>query len=145
MKTKYGCNLVQATCVEYQTELPTFSEIGECPSLDDTTKELYDLIGEIKTENDLSALGNLCLEYTTIGGKNIVKNVLLKFEQKICELEDEIDTLKTTATLDKSLVGSGLDFKCLTTECSDEISTYKELFQSMITKICALETQIEAL
>lgn len=79
-KIKHTCtgNLQYSTCVQYELELPEFSELGDCVSIEDTTNELYNLVGEIRTETDLSELGNECLDYVLEEGKIIVKNVLLK-------------------------------------------------------------------
>lgn len=136
-KIKQTCgDSIYATCVDYDTPLPEFSEIADCADLDATTTELYSLIGELKDQSDLSELIEQCLDYVLVGGKLFVKNALLKQGEEICALKEEIEILKTTAICDKSLVGSGLDLDCLTDACSNEITTYGELFQALITKAC---------
>jgi len=136
-KIKYTCGEVsQATCVAYETTLPEFSEITDCADLDATTTELYTLVGELRDQTDLTELIEQCLDYVLIGGKLFVKNALLKQGEEICALKEEIQTLKTTAIFDTPLTGSGLDLLCLTDACSNEITTYGELFQALITKSC---------
>ena len=63
-KVKHTCtgSIQYALCTSYETELPEFSEL-ECPSIEETTEELYNLVGEIKEQTDLSELGEKCLEY----------------------------------------------------------------------------------
>lgn len=124
-----------ATCVEIETELPEFSEITGCPDVEQTTSELYELVGEIKNETDLTALGNLCLEYTLTGGKIIVKNVLAKFEQIICEQQEQILDLQNTAICTTSIVGCNFDFGTLTTNCGNIPATFGEAFQLVLDKL----------
>ena len=51
-KIKHTCgSIVFADCTSYQTDLPEFSEL-ECPSIEETTEELYNLVGEIKEQTD---------------------------------------------------------------------------------------------
>ena len=137
-KIKYGCEAAFATCLITETTPNSQSSLvsEQCIDQEQFNDDVYQQLEDIWTENDLEALGELCLSYTEIGGKKVVKNVLLKFEEKICELQEEVETLKTTAIFDKSLVGSGLDLDCLTNSCSNEITTYGELFQALITKSC---------
>jgi hypothetical protein len=136
-KIKHTCtgNLQYSTCVQYELELPEFSELGDCVSIEDTTNELYNLVGEIKTETDLSALGELCLEYTTVGGKNIVKNVLLKFEEKICELSEKVNLLENRPLCEMPL-GDCVDTKCLVDACNENISTVGQLLQALVDLNC---------
>ena len=97
-KVKHTCtgSIQYALCTSYQTELPEFSEL-ECPSIEETTEELYNLVGEIKEQTDLSELGERCLEYLLDeNDKIVVKNVLLKFEEEICNLKEKVNLLETT-------------------------------------------------
>ena len=57
-KVKHTCtgSIQYALCTSYETELPEFSEL-ECPSIEETTEELYNLVGEIKEETDFTNLG----------------------------------------------------------------------------------------
>ena len=137
-KIKYGCDTSYATCII--TELTPNSQSSlidsECISQQDFNEDVYEQLENIQTQSDLSELGNLCLTYTKVEGKIFVKNALLKMESEICLLKQEVETLKTTSIFDKSLIGSGLDLDCLTDACNTTITTYGELFQALITKIC---------
>lgn len=92
VKTKNTCPDRQyASCTFYETDLPEFSKIeDDCVTLEETTEDLYTLVGEIKDRIDLSELGNECITYIEVEGKIFVKNALLAHEQKICELEELI-------------------------------------------------------
>lgn len=138
-KIKYGCDTTYATCVVTEVIPNSQSSLveEECISQQDFNDDVYEQLENIQTQSDLSELGNLCLDYVEIGGKVFVKNALLKLEEEICSLKEEVKILKTTAIFDKSLVGSGLDLYCLTDLCNSTITTYGELFQALITKSCA--------
>lgn len=136
-KVKNTCGTrIQAECVDYEEIVNSQSSLNstECVNLSETTKDIYEQLEEI---NDLSELSNSCLEYVeNEEGKIVVKNVLLKFEEEICSMKQQIETLQNTAFVDISLVDSGLDFECLTDSCSENINTVKELLQALISKAC---------
>jgi hypothetical protein len=141
-KIKNSCtgNKTYAACTIFEGDVNEDSALFEdsCdPSLEETTQDLYDQIGAIKNNQDLSDLGNACLEYVEDeDGKIIVKNVLIKLEEEICTLKTEIETLKNTAFCDLKITDCGLDLECLTGACDNDVVTVKDLFQSIITKIC---------
>ena len=137
-KIKYGCDTSYATCIIVEsTPNPQSSLLDvECISQQDFNEDVYEQLENIQTQSDLSELGEQCLDYVLVSGKLFVKNTLIKMESEICLLKEEVETLKTTTIFDKSLVGSGLDLDCLTDACSNEITTYGELLQALITKSC---------
>ena len=133
-KVKHTCtgSIQYALCTQYETDLPEFSEL-ECPSIEETTEELYNLVGEIKEETDLSELGEKCLEYLLDeNDKIVVKNVLLKFEEEICELEEKINLLETTDICNKSIVSCSLDFGDLVDTCGNQPTTLAETLQLIL-------------
>lgn len=135
-KIRHTCGTKNfASCIDYQTELPEFSEL-ECPSIEETTEELYDLVGEIKEETDLSELGEKCLEYLLDeNDKIVVKNVLLKFEEKICELSEKVNLLENRPLCEMPL-GDCVDTKCLVDSCENPITTWGQLVQILIDREC---------
>lgn len=138
-KIKYGCgDITYATCLKTEVVPNSQSSLidSECISQQDFNEDVYEQLENIQTQSDLSELGELCLTYTTVEGKLFVKNALLKLEEEICSLKENVETLKTTSIFDKFLTNSGLDLSCLTTSCSETITTYGELFQALIAKVC---------
>ena len=130
-KIKHTCSSTNyATCIHTEGEVNTDSELFEveCTNLQENLDDIYNQLDNL----DLSALGDLCLSYTTVGGKNIVKNVLLKFEEKICELEEKITELKTVNICNQNIVPCNLDFGTLTTECGDQPTTLAEAIQLIL-------------
>ena len=131
-----GGSIVFAGCTSYEGILPEFSEL-ECPSIEETTEELYNLVGEIKEETDLKDLGERCLEYVeTEEGKIIVKNVLLKHEDEICLLKSRVKQLEDRQLCDFPISSCGIDLKCLSLPCDTSITNLGQLLDAMITKIC---------
>ena len=133
-----NCNKISHTCgertylicSEYEGTVNTDSSLIEesCLNGQEVVQDIYNQLGNL----DLSALGDLCLSYTTVGGKNIVKNVLLKFEEKICELEEKITELETVNICKQNIVPCNLDFGTLTTECGDQPTTLAEAIQLIL-------------
>ena len=133
-----NCNKISHTCGErtylicsvYEGSVNSDSSLVEesCLNGQEVVQDIYNQLGNL----DLSALGDLCLSYTTVGGKNIVKNVLLKFEEKICELEEKITELETVNICNQNIVPCNLDFGTLTTECGDQPTTLAETLQLIL-------------
>ena len=134
-KIKNTCgNTTYATCVKYETTLPEFSKIISCPTIEETTEELYRELEEYKDENDLSLLGERCLTYTKKNNRNIVKNILLEYEKQICTLKQEIEDFKTKGLCDMSIVDCGLPLDNIVTDSAAKPATLGELLKILINK-----------
>lgn len=134
-KIKHTCgSIVFADCTSYEGTVNADSEFNEnnCLSIEQTTQDIYNQLDNL----DLSALGESCLTYVTIEGKNIVKNVLLKHEEKICELQARVLELENRQFCDLPVTDCDLDFSCLELPCEAQILTAKDLFQALINKVC---------
>ena len=130
-KTKHTCSSVNySTCIQYESSVNTDSQYDEndCLSIEETTLDIYNQLENL----DLSALGELCLEYTQASGKNIVKNVLLKFEEKICELENRVEELETVDICNQSITSCNLDFGDLVDACGNKPTTLAETLQLIL-------------
>lgn len=134
-KINYSCGeKLYATCVYYELDLPEFSEIeGECTTIEETTEDQYKLLEDIFDQIDLSDLGETCLDYIQgEDNKNIVKNVLKKFEEEICSLKDRVEVLESTDICDKSIEECGLDLGTLVDECDNPLTTLKDVLQVLL-------------
>lgn len=128
-KVKHTCaSKNYATCISYETPLPTFSEIGDCADLDQTTEELYNLVGE----SQLSGLGEKCLEYVEENGKIIVRNVLLKYEEEICALKEKVQELENTDICNKNITSCNFNFGTLVDICGNQPTTMGEVIQLLL-------------
>lgn len=128
---KHTCSSTNyATCINFEGSVNTDSELVNetCLDLEQTTQDIYNQLDNL----DLSDLGELCLSYTTVEGKNIVKNVLLKFEEKICELSEKVNLLETTDICNKSIVPCSLDFGDLVDTCGNQPTTLSETLQLIL-------------
>lgn len=121
-----------ATCIYYELEVPTISSLvnEECITLEDTTGDIYNILKNISSEIDLSILGDKCLEYLQEEGKTNVKNVLLAYEDKICELQNRILFLEEEAICDKDITHCGLTLP--TTACDLPITKLGELLEYLL-------------
>jgi hypothetical protein len=86
-----------ATCVEYQTELPSFSKLptDECISVDESLTDLYTLIGDIKAEIDVTNIVSDCITLTT---PKSPKSLISQMYTKMCAMEDVITAQGITIT-----------------------------------------------
>ena len=55
-KIKKRCVVTPSSCVQYELELPEFSELTDCVTIEETTEELYKFVGEIKNLLDFTDL-----------------------------------------------------------------------------------------
>jgi hypothetical protein len=124
-----------ATCVYYELEVPTISSLvdQDCVTLEETTKDIYDILIKVKSDADLSSLGQKCLTYVLDAeNKKTVKNVLLKYEQEICDLKDRVEVLETTAICDMDITNCGLNLP--DTACDLPITKLGELLEYLLTQ-----------
>ena len=133
-----NCNKISHTCgertylicSEYEGSVNSDSSLIEesCLNGQEVVQDIYNQLENL----DLSALGELCLEYTQASGKNIVKNVLLKFEEKICELENRVEELETVDICNQSITSCNLDFGDLVDACGNKPTTLAETLQLIL-------------
>ena len=137
-----NCNKIKQTCdggkpaecIDYEGTVNEQSSLvnDSCRTIEETTQDIYNQIDTMSTEG----LGELCLTYTMEGGKLLVKNVLKKYEEKICDLQTQLTNVHNTSFWNTPIQGSGLNLECLVTACNTNVTTVKELFQALITKSC---------
>ena len=90
-KIKQRCTKAEADCVNYNRELPSFSELTDCISIAETTEEQYNLIGEIKDEIDLTTLDYDCGALPT---DKSVKSLIQFLLDKDCAQQELIETMQ---------------------------------------------------
>lgn len=101
---KNTCGTKQyATCVYYEKEVPAFSSITDsCITLEDTTLDIYNILGDIKDELNLSGLVGSCLTYPT---QPSLLQVLTVHQTEICELKELLATQnQTIATMQQQII-----------------------------------------
>ncbi len=141
-KIKNTCvgSRANAVCVDYDGTVNEDSSLKDesCLDLEATTQDIYDQLGKIKTEIDLSDLGKKCLEYVEDeDGKLIVKNVLLKLEEEICNLKKAAEDNAKTKLCDLKIADCGIDLSCLELDpCNNDIITLADWMQAVTNKIC---------
>ena len=137
-----NCNKISHTCgertylicSEYEGTVNTDSSLIEesCLNGQEVVQDIYNQLENL----DLSALGELCLSYVQENNKNIVKNVLLKFEEEICNLKEELELVKNRQICDIPITECLPNLDCLTDACDNNITTLGEWMLAVQTKIC---------
>lgn len=139
-RKKVSCGIKQyATCVYYEGCIPDFSELTneDCVTLEDTTEDIYNHIEIIYENIDLSELGNDCIDYEEEEpGKIKVKEALKKFEELICDIQEQLPE-ETTFCPD-------LDYGSLVDACnvSPTIDTQCKFNQFLLDQLIEIRTLI---
>lgn len=135
-KIKHTCGSGRnfAVCIETEGEVNADSTlVGEtCTNLQENLDDIYNQLENL----DLSALGELCLTYVQEDNKNIVKNVLLKFEEEICTLKEKVESLENRQLCDIPIGECLESFDCLVTPCDTTIITLADWMLAVQTKLC---------
>lgn len=134
-KIEQTCGTKQyASCTEFEGTPNQVSPLSDdCSlSIEETTQDIYTQLEEI----NLSELGETCLEYILDSeDKIIVKNVLLKFEEQICLLKEQVESLQTTDICQKNITSCNFDFGELVPQCEGSVTTLAETLQLILDTI----------
>ena len=134
-----SCNKIKATCTgvrtyavctQYEGTVNSDSSLDDttCLNLEETTQDVYNQLEGISTEG----LGELCLTYTLEEGKILVKNVLKKLEQEICDLKTKVEQLETINICNQNIIPCNLDFGNLLNACGNQPATLAETLQVIL-------------
>lgn len=85
---------VYAECTEVQTQPPSFSSLYEddCISAENVIEDVYELIGGIKEEIDVTGLINGCITFTN---PKTSSSVIAQMYAKLCALEALVESQTT--------------------------------------------------
>lgn len=136
-KLKYNCGTKHnARCVFYDGNIPAFSDLKDCITLEETTEEIYEHVQEIEDSIDLSELGKKCIDYSEFQKEKDlkVKEAFLAIESEICLLKEQDD--------DCCIDIEKLDLKCLVDPCDNPINNQTQLMQIIIDQICELKNMM---
>lgn len=135
---KYNCgNQKQnARCTFYEGDLPEFSELEECVTLEETTEEIYETVQIIKDSIDLSELGTDCIDFSEYKTEKDLKvsEAFMAVENAFCDLKEKKES-------GYKFDISKIDLKCLVDPCNNVIDTQEKLIQLMIDTLCELKNQ----
>lgn len=137
----------EARCTFYNTSVPTWSSLvnEDCVTLEETTAETYVELNSFRERFDLDNIVADCITFTYADSDNKkMSEVVHAIQDSICALETSITNSGTTAICDVSIATCGLDTDCLDDACGTGLSTVKDVIQALITKVCELETRINA-
>lgn len=125
---------MHASCVNTEVTPNSQSVIVDesCLNAEQVLQDIYTQIDDLLKNIDLSGLGEDCLEYTLVDGKLLVKNAILKIEERFCELQERIVALESRQLCDFPLSGCGLEIGDLVDSCGDQPQTLSDLLQILI-------------
>ena len=132
---------VYATCVYYEGYLPEYSDLDkDCVVLEETTEELYKNQEFILKSIDTSKIQEDCIDYPrTDDNKILVVDILQKLQDEICSIKENPDTPLSNIDL------SNIDMKCLEDEPCYNADSLNNVLQTMIDKICELNSRLKEL
>jgi hypothetical protein len=133
-KIKHTCgDSIKLECADYEgtTNIMSVLKDESCISGEDAVQDIYNQLEEI----NVADISN-CLTYTQTSGKVPIKTAVKKHGQEICEIKQQLENIKSEAFLDLDISNSSIDFKCLETDCGDEIQTLRDWIIAVTNKIC---------
>lgn len=130
-----------AKCTDYEGELREGTELDKCDdiSVEDVIEDINTYLDEVSESIDLSNLGNNCITYDKVDNKIQVKEALLKIEEAVCDIKSQVtdtDSSDCHKAFSADITCLGLDFKCLTDPCGNQIQNLGELLQALINQTC---------
>lgn len=138
-----ACNNINNTCVEEvnsrcvtsEATLPKRTKITDkCVTQHEVNEDHAAILDEIGEQIDTAGITSDCGSVPE-GSDN--KSVLQLLWSKACALENKVEK-----KVEGSITEMNLDFKCLTTDCGESITTEKELFQALIDMACQNNTTL---
>lgn len=118
-----------ATCVYYELDVPSISSLTneDCITIEQATKDLYDLVLQQSQNIDVSSIQTDCLE--DLPEDYTIVDVVKAQKEKICELETKVTTLENQDICDLSIENCDLDLTGLVDECGDPVTNLGQLLQ----------------
>ena len=106
---------VESPCVRYDGPLGSLTTIEDsCINQYKVNEDLYTITDTINSKLDISTLTSSCM---AIPPEATIGDIIVLYEEKICELESKIDNVDYSQ-LDISTWG--LDLECLVDSCGDQ-------------------------
>ena len=93
-KIKKRCVVTPSSCIQYELELPGFSELTDCVTIEETTEELYNFVGEIKDLSDFTGLESC--EGVTLPTTKTALNLFQYLIDRDCAQKELIETMQAT-------------------------------------------------
>lgn len=128
---------VFSTCVDYEGSLGENSNItSDCVNIENVAEDLYQITDNIIDGIDVSELGG-CIAYSQ--EPTSIKEVLKKYEDEICALKQQVETLQTDFICNALLTNCNLNLSNLQpstdTPCTNPLITLKDVLQAIIDKL----------
>lgn len=128
-------NPIKSTCVDFEGTLGANTKIEDsCVNQHEVNEDLYILTDEIIADTDVSAVTSACI---TIPADASVKDIITLYEVKICELNDQVETLENIAYEDLDITTWSLTIpSCIADACANPPTKLGPLVQAMMDAQC---------
>lgn len=126
---KHRCgNKQYASCVYYELTVPEISSLvdEDCITIEETTEDLYQIITNLNSSIDVSQINTDSL---TLPSDFTIKDLVEAQNNKISELEEEVENLNEESICDKSIEECGLDLGTLLDDCGEPVTTLGQALQ----------------
>ena len=149
-KRKHYClEKVQAICTQYKGTVAECSSLDEndCLTIEETTQDIYDIIDVIKNVIDLSDITYDCITVDFEDEDNpTLKEILDKLIEEICLLKQSQGNDPAADPCEIDLSTCNINTDCLDNDpCTNGLATLPEILNSIIAKLCSLESTINNL
>lgn len=145
----YCLEKVQAICTQYKGTVAECSSLDsdDCLTIEETTQDIYDIIDVIKNVIDLSDIDYDCITIEFEDDENpTIKEIIQKLIEEICLLKNDQSSNPSTNPCEIDLSECNINTDCLDNDpCTNGLSTLPEILNSIIAKLCSLESSINNL
>lgn len=119
------------TCVDYEGLLGANTKIiKDCVNQSDVNEDLYIITDEIIDGLDISLLESTCI---TIPKDATIADIIILYEEKICEIEGKVTEIEDTNYSTLDVTGWGLTIPaCIADPCASPPTTLGPLLQAIM-------------
>lgn len=128
-------------CVSYELEVPEFSSLDneDCLSVEDTTKDIYEILGQIKEQISIEDVNlSECLAIEAEDKESfsaLLNKIIAAVEAVKCPEEPKV------IGSDINLEAIGVEIDCLVDKCSEEpITKLSQLLTTIVARLCDEDT-----
>ena len=121
---------VNLKCTKYTGIVSNKSTLdpNTCHNGFSTLEDIYTQLNSLFNNLNLNPLGDTCLTYSGKDTEEYLQNILLKFEEEICNIKELLSK--------RALDLTDLDTKCLKDACDKSPTELLEVLQLIINKLC---------
>lgn len=121
----------ESPCVRYDGPLGSLTTITDnCVNQYKVNEDLYNITDTINNKLNIDNLTSTCI---TIPTDATIGDIIILYEDKLCELQDKVDNIDYSQI---DISTWGLDIDCLVDSCGDPITKLGQFLQAITTNTC---------